>query len=298
MRRSESGSTDPEMSRSETAASGRSAPQRATGRGFNVALVGPDGAGKSTIAREVIRRLPMPASYLYMGVNLEASTAMLPTTRLALAFKRRRGGGSDMTARQSGPHLVRGPVADARSLLRMINWLAEEAYRQVLAARIRRRGEIAVLDRDFFCDYHASAIAGPATNRPLDIRLHGLVLRRWYRRPDLTIMLDAPPEILLARKGQDNIAGLTRRRQEYLDLAAVLPAFVTIDADRPLDVVSDDVVASILAYVAERSPVAGSGSGDAAAAAPAATSGPTVEAPDILVGAPEILDERAALVGP
>jgi hypothetical protein len=240
----------------------------------------------------------MPASYLYMGVNLEASTAMLPTTRLALAFKRRRGGGSDMTARQSGPNHVRGPLADARSLVRMVNWLAEEAYRQVLAARIRRRGEIAVLDRDFFCDYHASAIAGPAAGRPLDIRLHGFVLRRWYRRPDLTIMLDAPPEILLARKGQDNIAGLTRRRQEYLDLAAVLPAFVTIDADRPLDVVSDDVVASILAYIAERSAATGAGAGEATAALPAASDGPTVEAPDVLVGAPEILDERAAVAGP
>jgi thymidylate kinase len=285
------------MSPSQAAPTGRSAPQRATRRGFNVALVGPDGAGKSTIAHEVIRRLPMPASYLYMGVNLEASTAMLPTTRLALALKRRRGGGSDMTARQAGPNHARGPLADVRSLFRMVNWLAEEAYRQVLAARIRRRGEIAVLDRDFFCDYHASAIAGPATGRPFDIRLHGFVLRRWYRRPDLTIMLDAPPEILLARKGQDDIAGLSRRRQEYLDLADVLPAFVTIDADRPLDVVCDDVVASILAYIEERSPVTGTGAGDATAAAPAASNSPPVEPPDVLVGAPEILDERAALAG-
>jgi hypothetical protein len=225
-------------------------PSRRAGRGLSVALVGPDGAGKSTIAREVARRLPLPAGYLYMGVNLEASNIMLPTTRLALALKRRRGGRSDMTARHSGRG-GRGPLATARSLVRILNWMAEEAYRQFLAGRIRRRGAIAILDRDFFCDYHATAIAGPSTGRPIDVRLHGLVLRRWYRRPDLTIMLDAPAAVLLARKGEDDLEGLERRRQEYLALEAVLPAFRTVDADRPLDDVTDEVLACIVAFAGE-----------------------------------------------
>src|SRR5690606_16626163 len=50
---------------------------------FTVALIGPDGAGKSTISRKVVEMLDIPAKYLYMGVNLEASNLMLPTTRLA-----------------------------------------------------------------------------------------------------------------------------------------------------------------------------------------------------------------------
>ncbi len=56
----------------------------------SVALIGPDGAGKSTIAREVVRTLPVPARYLYMGVNVDSSTRLLPTTRLAFALKRGR----------------------------------------------------------------------------------------------------------------------------------------------------------------------------------------------------------------
>jgi thymidylate kinase len=289
------------MSDFDAAAAGRS-PSRRAGRGLSVALVGPDGAGKSTIAREVARRLPLPAGYLYMGVNLEASHVMLPTTRLALALKRRRGGGSDMTARHPGAQ-SRGPLATARSLVRIVNWMAEEAYRQVLARRIRRRGAIAVLDRDFFCDYYASAVAEPSTGRPLDVRLHGYVLRRWYRRPDLTIMLDAPAEVLHARKGQDSIEGLERRRQEYLSLASILPAFRTVDATRPLDDVTDEVVAFIVAFAGDlraadaRGAVAVAPTVETDLVGPAGTAEPAVEPAGALVGATTLLDDGGIPVG-
>ena len=73
-------------------AAGRASPAPPEQIGRSVALIGIDGAGKSTVAHEVIGRLPFDASYLYMGVNLAASPVMLPTTRLALAIKSRRGG--------------------------------------------------------------------------------------------------------------------------------------------------------------------------------------------------------------
>ena len=66
---------------------------------LTVALVGPDGAGKSTISARLRQAaLPAPVKTIYMGVNLEASTLMLPTTRLLLAAKRARGGRPDLVA--------------------------------------------------------------------------------------------------------------------------------------------------------------------------------------------------------
>src|SRR5215211_4375226 len=57
---------------------------------LTVALIGPDGAGKTSITRRVTELLPVPSRLIYMGVNLESSTLMLPTTRLILTAKRAR----------------------------------------------------------------------------------------------------------------------------------------------------------------------------------------------------------------
>jgi hypothetical protein len=55
---------------------------------FTVALIGPDGAGKTTVGRKLIESFPLPITYLYMGVNDASSNRMLPTTRLARRIKK------------------------------------------------------------------------------------------------------------------------------------------------------------------------------------------------------------------
>jgi thymidylate kinase len=221
-----------------------------------VALIGPDGSGKSTIAQRVAAALPVPARYLYMGVNLESSSEMLPTTRLILSAKRRRGQRPDMTARVAVPSAGRtGARATVRGVLRIGAWVAEEWYRALLAARARRRGEVVIFDRHFFCDYYASDVrpAGPGegeSRRPLASRIHGTVLRRWYPRPDATLLLDAPAEVLLARKGEGTLESIEQRRADYRALADVLPAFAIVDADRSIDVVVADIVERVEALVA------------------------------------------------
>ena len=62
---------------------------------FTVALIGPDGAGKTTIGKRIEHTLPLPVKYVYMGVNLDSSNHMLPTTRLIKALKRMRGAAPD-----------------------------------------------------------------------------------------------------------------------------------------------------------------------------------------------------------
>jgi thymidylate kinase len=217
-------------------------------RGATVALIGQDGSGKSSVVRSVVEQLPFDAERVYMGINLEVSPVMLPTTRLSLALKRRRGQRADMTAHSNGARRT-GLLADLRRLVRASNWIAEEIFRSVLVRRIERRGAIAILDRDFYCDYYWSAVAPTTERRPLDARLHGAFLRRWYPKPDLVLLLDAPAEVLNARRPEHDLDQTARRRDEYLALATVMPHLQVVSADRPLTEVIEDVVRRIVAFV-------------------------------------------------
>ncbi len=213
-----------------------------------VAVVGPDGAGKSALVAALPSVLPVPTATVYMGVNLEASRTMLPTTRLALALKRRGHGRPDLTGRfDDTGRGRRGLRGGARRTMRLAAWIAEEWYRAAVVAVRGRGGRLVLCDRHFLCDYHAADVA-PRPGRSLLSRIHGWQLGRLYPRPDLVLVLDAPADVLHARKPEGTIESLAARRAEYLALREVLPSVVVIDADRPFDA----VVASAAAAITER----------------------------------------------
>jgi hypothetical protein len=192
--------------------------------------------------------------YLYMGVNADASNRALPTTRLVRRLKRRRGAAPDTAGPPPPPSEVRPSEVrpqsrslkrSARATARLVNRLAEEWYRQLLAWQAVRRGEIVVFDRHYLADYHAYDVVGEG--RSASRRIHGFLLAHAYPKPDLVLYLDAPAEVLLARKGEGTIDALERRRGDYLALADVAPDFVVVDATRPTDEVVQGVATEILA---------------------------------------------------
>jgi thymidylate kinase len=203
--------------------------------GFTVALIGCDGAGKTTVAR-ALERADARVRYLYMGVSADSSNRQLPTTRLAHAVKRSRRSPADP---QPPASVLRRARKAVRSALRLANWLAEEWYRQLVAMAYLARGRIVVFDRHFLADYCTADDA--AGGRTRSQRLHGLLLERVYPRPAVVILLDAAPEVLFGRKGEGTVASLTRRRAEYLRLAPALAAFTVVDAERPVEAVVADV---------------------------------------------------------
>jgi thymidylate kinase len=223
--------------------------------GFTVALIGCDGAGKTTVARKLELETDLPLRYVYMGVSVDSSNHTLPTTRLMHKIKRRRGAPPDTAGPQEPKPLAPASLPkrikrSARSTLRLTNRLAEEWYRQGIAWRAKRRGSIVVFDRHFVADYHAADVA--AENRTWSRRLHGLLLTKTYPQPDLVVFLDAPAEVLHARKGEGTIQSLTRRREDYLRLGEELDDFVVVSATQPLPDVVEQVETIIRDYGAAR----------------------------------------------
>ncbi len=228
---------------------------------FTVAVIGPDGAGKSTVTQRLQQTLPLPVKYVYMGVNLESSNVVLPTTRIMLELKRRRGGRPDMTGPPDPTRIKPMPksglkrlVKEVKTSLRLTNLMAEEWYRQSIVRKYLRHGYIVLSDRHFFCDYYAHDIAVDRSQLPVARRVHGTMLDRYYPRPDLLICLDAPAEVLFARKGEGTLAMLEARRQEYLQLREAVEHYEVVDATQSLDAVVQETAGYILNYHANELP--------------------------------------------
>ncbi len=214
-----------------------------------VALIGADGAGKTTIGRRLEKESTLPIKYIYMGINPEASNHLLPTTRVMLRIKRALGKSSHMGGppdpTRSKPRyksFLKRVLFGLKSNLRIAHQLGEEWYRQCFAWYYQRRGYVVIFDRHYYADYYAHDIGGDASRRPLSRRIHGFFLNRLYPKPDLVILLDAPARLLFARKREGTVSLIERRRQEYWQLRDRVPHFAVVDADHPVDDVTRHVL--------------------------------------------------------
>jgi thymidylate kinase len=186
----------------------------------SIALIGPDGAGKTTLTRLLQDRLTFPVKYLYMGINMDASNVALPTSRLLAYLKRREGHTPNrtqpprMAAQQQHQHCK--PARTLRAVISLIHRLAEEWYRQLFSWFYQMRGYIVLYDRHFLFDFAISV--DDHSHESFTRRLHRWCVRHVYPRPNLVIYLDAPATVLFARKGEWGLEALERRRQAFLQL--------------------------------------------------------------------------------
>ncbi|RPJ66156.1 MAG: hypothetical protein EHM24_07705 [Acidobacteria bacterium] len=220
----------------------------------SIALIGPDGAGKTTLTRMLADSGILRFKPIYMGIDVGASNVALPTSRLAERIKtrllRRRGGATGGAAAGSPSRQRHGLRRAAWVTLRLVNRLADEWYRQSVSWWYQSRGYTVLYDRHFVFDFALEVAGNP--NETVDRRLHRWSLRHLYPRPSLVIFLDAPGNLLFARKGELTPEELERRRQAFLEVGRGLPAFVRVDATRPLPEVYSEVVGCVMRSFSER----------------------------------------------
>ena len=214
---------------------------------LTVVIVGADGAGKSSVSARLLEELPVDTRRFYLGANPDARTHLLPLSR-AVRWARARGGRAPRTG---GPPPVERPREErptgtlrrarraVRAGARVTNQIAEETYQQTVIGWHHARGRVVVCDRHPAADHFAHDLAAGSDERA-SRRFHGAFLRRCIPAPDLVLVLDAPPAVLHARKGEGTLEELAARRAEYLAYAGTAPRSIVIDATRPLDDVVHD----------------------------------------------------------
>jgi thymidylate kinase len=163
-------------------------------RGLSVAVMGPDGAGKSTLTQAVAASFGLPTRVIYMGLW--------------------QGEGDGETGSQTAAVLAaaRRPF---RSWCRTAVSLAHQAC-----------GRLVVFDRHPY-----DALLPPAPPRRALKRVFFALLAHTVPTPSLVLVLDLPAEVAARRRPDEDPTALAAARTEYLVLARRLSRAVVLDAD-------------------------------------------------------------------
>lgn len=190
-----------------------------------IAFLGCDGSGKSAVITGIGERLQAH------GVAVEHGHWMPKALRRQVA--------ADKPVAAEDPHGL--PPRGAFLSVMKLMWLAANWWlawwRDLRSAS--RRG-VVLFDR-----YHADLLVDPRRYRyggPMGL---ARLASCFMPQPDLVVYLDAPAEVLLARKQEVSLAALERSRTAYLALAARNGRIRVIDASRPLEAVLEEVAALV-----------------------------------------------------
>lgn len=224
----------------------------------SIAIIGQDGAGKTTISNMVLEKLPLKMKYIYMGRNVESGNIMLPTSWLIYyykiyKYKRNHRGLNFESAKKFSLHELdenrkldnRGKIG---AFLRLVNRLLEEWFRLLISWYYQILGYVVIYDRHFVFDY-APDPRNNHKNYRLTERIHNWTLDKLYEKPGLVIFLNAPAEVLFSRKGEATLEYLTAKNNVFLKTGEKMHNFKVVDASQPLDKVFEMVKNHILEFV-------------------------------------------------
>ena len=183
-------------------------------RGLSVALLAPDGAGKTTLARSLADSFYFPVRTLYMGTDPRPS------------------GGS--------PGRSLPGLGLLRRLLRL--------WRHYLLAQVHEsRGGLVIFDR-----YTYDSLLPPRATPTPARRLRRWLLAHACPAPDLVIVLDAPGDVLHARRPEHPAGVLEEQRRHYRRIGERVDGAVIVDSSRRHDEVRREVQSVIWQALAAR----------------------------------------------
>lgn len=175
-------------------------------RACSVALLAPDGAGKSTLAAGIQNSFYLPVRLVYMGLYQRKAEV----TRLRITG------------------------------LSFLGRLITQWQRYLKARHQQAQGRLVIFDR-----YTYDALLPPYERLRGVKRWRRWLLAHTCPAPNLVLILDAPGEVLYTRKKEHSSTALEEQRQGYLQLRHYLPRVAIVDAARDCETVRREATALI-----------------------------------------------------
>jgi thymidylate kinase len=187
--------------------------------GFHLAMLGPDGAGKSSVIAALEKSMTGPFARVHtLGFAP-------PLNRL---WKR---GPVDT----STPHAL-PPRSYWVSVLRAFYWLAYNLSGHLTLRLAKSRSTLILNDR-----HYIDILVDPVRYRYGGPKWLLRLIARLVPTPDATVLLHGPPEVLQARKGELSLSETERQCRDYLALVRGQKGSHVVDAAQPFDLVMRDV---------------------------------------------------------
>jgi len=206
--------------------------------GMHIAVMGPDGSGKSTVIEELQKRIGY-----YFGETVDGHWRPSVLPDIGVLFgKREKSTGPATDPHGQSPH---SPVTSA--LRFFYYWLDYWIGYPLRVWKPKAKNHLVIFDRyapDMWCDARRYRLKLPSGLLKCFCRL--------VPQPEQTFILVADAETIHARKAElplDTLRELTRR---YAEAAKIFPRVQLVDCSRPANAVADEITAGVLNHLKAR----------------------------------------------
>jgi thymidylate kinase len=189
---------------------------------LKIVILGPDGAGKTSVIQGLIGRLDQAGRIVTMR-----------HLKPFLVISQRGEDGSVVVDPHGKP-----PRSALSSLAKIFVWLLEEWYANLFQDT---RKTLLICDR-----YYHDLLVDPKRYRYGGPAWAAKVVGKLMPQPELWILLDAPTEVLQARKQEVPPEETARQRLAYLTFVRKQKKHVIVDASQPLDRVIAEIEKTLM----------------------------------------------------